>query len=63
MDCELSIASQVQSEFLPHSFPHIAGLEILGKVQQGRFIGGDPAPDGGAYAKSAHASGALPSHK
>ncbi len=38
---ELSIASQVQTQFLPSSFPVIAGLEIYGAVQQGRFVGGD----------------------
>src|SRR3990172_5718099 len=40
-DWELNIASQVQTRFLPHSFPVIAGLEIYGTVQQGRFVGGD----------------------
>lgn len=40
-DWELTIASQVQTQFLPHSFPVIAGLEIYGTVQQGRFVGGD----------------------
>ena len=41
MDWEMKIASQVQNEFLPHSFPAIPGLEIYGAVQQGRFVGGD----------------------
>jgi serine phosphatase RsbU (regulator of sigma subunit) len=40
-DWELTIASQVQTQFLPHSFPVMAGLEIYGTVQQGRFVGGD----------------------
>jgi serine phosphatase RsbU (regulator of sigma subunit) len=41
IDWELKLASQVQTQFLPHSFPVIAGLEIYGTVQQGRFVGGD----------------------
>ena len=41
MDWELKIASQVQSQFLPRSFPEIAGLELYGIVQHGRFVGGD----------------------
>jgi len=41
MDWELKIASQVQNQFLPVSFPVISGLEIYGAVQQGRFVGGD----------------------
>ena len=41
MDWELKIASQVQTQFLPVSFPVIAGLELHGAVQQGRFVGGD----------------------
>jgi serine phosphatase RsbU (regulator of sigma subunit) len=40
-DWELKIASQVQDQFLPHSFPEVSGLEIYGAVQQGRFVGGD----------------------
>lgn len=40
-DWELNIASQVQSQFLPHAFPVITGLELYGTVQQGRFVGGD----------------------
>jgi serine phosphatase RsbU (regulator of sigma subunit) len=41
MDSEMKIASQVQTRFLPHSFPEVSGLEIYGAVQQGRFVGGD----------------------
>ncbi len=40
-DWELTIASQVQTQFLPSSFPEISGLELYGAVQQGRFVGGD----------------------
>jgi len=40
-DRELTIASQVQTQFLPHSYPVIAKLELCGTVQQGRFVGGD----------------------
>jgi serine phosphatase RsbU (regulator of sigma subunit) len=38
---ELTLASQVQTQFLPHAFPAIAGLNIHGTVQQGKFVGGD----------------------
>lgn len=41
MDTEMRVASQVQTQFLPHSFPEVAGLEIFGAVQEGRFVGGD----------------------
>ena len=41
MDSEMRVASQVQKQFLPHLFPEVAGLEIYGAVQQGRFVGGD----------------------
>ena len=41
MDWELNIASQVQTKFLPYSFPEIPGLEVYGAVQQGKFVGGD----------------------
>jgi serine phosphatase RsbU (regulator of sigma subunit) len=41
MDWELNVASQVQTQFLPHCFPGIAGLELYGNVQQGRLVGGD----------------------
>ncbi len=41
MDVELKIASQVQSQFLPRSFPDIPGCDIYGVVQQGKFVGGD----------------------
>jgi serine phosphatase RsbU (regulator of sigma subunit) len=40
-DWELNIASQVQTRFLPHAYPAIAGLDICGAVQQGKFVGGD----------------------
>lgn len=40
-DHELRIASQVQVQFLPRSLPEVAGLEMYGEVQQGRFVGGD----------------------
>jgi serine phosphatase RsbU (regulator of sigma subunit) len=38
---ELTLASQVQEQFLPRSLPAIAGLETYGVVQQGKFVGGD----------------------
>ena len=41
MDWELKLASQVQTRFLPHSFPVVPRLEIYGAVQQGKFVGGD----------------------
>jgi serine phosphatase RsbU (regulator of sigma subunit) len=41
IDWELKIASQVQTQFLPHSFPEIPGLQLYGSVQQGKFVGGD----------------------
>ena len=40
-DWELGLASEVQSRFLPQSFPDVAGLDIHGEVRQGRFVGGD----------------------
>jgi serine phosphatase RsbU (regulator of sigma subunit) len=41
MEWELGIASDVQTRFLPHSFPEIPGLDVYGTVQQGKFVGGD----------------------
>ncbi len=38
---ELTLASQVQAQFLPRSLPAIAGLDTYGVVQQGKFVGGD----------------------
>ncbi len=38
---ELTLASQVQAQFLPRRLPAVAALETYGLVQQGRFVGGD----------------------
>jgi hypothetical protein len=38
---ELTLASQVQSQFLPRSLPAVRWLEMYGTVQEGRFVGGD----------------------
>jgi hypothetical protein len=38
---ELRIAADVQQQFVPKSFPEIAGLTIYGIVEQGKSIGGD----------------------
>ena len=38
---ELTLASNVQAQFLPRSLPEISGLDIYGVVQQGKFVGGD----------------------
>jgi serine phosphatase RsbU (regulator of sigma subunit) len=38
---ELTLASQVQEQFLPRRLPAVAVLETYGLVQQGRFVGGD----------------------
>ena len=40
-DWELTMASQVQARFLPRALPQIAGLDVYGAVQQGKFVGGD----------------------
>lgn len=41
MEWELEIASSVQTQLQPRSFPQLPGLEIFGTVEQGRFVGGD----------------------
>ncbi len=38
---ELTLASGVQRQFLPKSFPRFGNLELYGEVRQGRFVGGD----------------------
>jgi hypothetical protein len=38
---ELQVASHVQQQFVPRSFPMISGLDLYGVVEQGKFIGGD----------------------
>jgi serine phosphatase RsbU (regulator of sigma subunit) len=40
-DWELGLASEVQTRFLPQSFPAVPGLDIHGEVRQGRYVGGD----------------------
>lgn len=41
MERELGIASHVQAQLQPRSFPDVGGLDIYGVVEQGRFVGGD----------------------
>ena len=41
MDAELELASKVQMQFLPRSFPEMPGLQIYGALQQGKLVGGD----------------------
>lgn len=38
---ELQVASQVQQQFVPRSFPNLPGLSIHGVVEQGKSVGGD----------------------
>ncbi|RPH37760.1 serine/threonine-protein phosphatase [bacterium] len=38
---ELTLASQVQSQFLPRLLPAFPRLEMYGTVQEGQFVGGD----------------------
>lgn len=38
---ELEIAGHVQSQLLPRAFPDLGALHLFGKVEQGRFVGGD----------------------
>jgi serine phosphatase RsbU (regulator of sigma subunit) len=38
---ELEVAALVQRELLPHSFPTVGALHAFGKVEAGRFVGGD----------------------
>jgi serine phosphatase RsbU (regulator of sigma subunit) len=40
-ESELTLASQVQAQFLPRSLPVIPGLEMYGLVLEGKFVGGD----------------------
>jgi sigma-B regulation protein RsbU (phosphoserine phosphatase) len=58
----MKIASGVQMKFLPNAIPEVAGLEMYGAVQQGRFVGGDyydfiPLEDGGLLVVTADVSG------
>ena len=41
MERELEIAGQVQDLLLPQEFPQVGSLEVYGKVEPGRFVGGD----------------------
>lgn len=41
MDRDLAVASDVQNQLQSHQFPGIAGLDICGIVEQGKFVGGD----------------------
>lgn len=40
-ESELTLASQVQAQFLPRSLPVIPQLEMYGIVKEGEFVGGD----------------------
>jgi hypothetical protein len=40
-DWELGLASEVQTRFLPQSFPAVPGLDLHGEIRQGRYVGGD----------------------
>jgi hypothetical protein len=62
MERELEIASHVQLQLQPRSFPQLPGLEMFGAVEQGRFVGGDycdflPAGDRGLLLIVADVSG------
>jgi serine phosphatase RsbU (regulator of sigma subunit) len=41
IDWELEVASHVQAQLLPRSYPTIRDLDIYGTVVQGRYVGGD----------------------
>ena len=41
MERELEIAGQVQDQLLPQEFPQVGSLSVYGKVEPGRFVGGD----------------------
>jgi len=41
MERELEIAGQVQDLLLPQEFPQVDSLSVYGKVEPGRFVGGD----------------------
>jgi hypothetical protein len=41
IQAELKVASNVQQQFVPHSFPTISGLDLFAVVEQGKFVGGD----------------------
>jgi serine phosphatase RsbU (regulator of sigma subunit) len=41
MERELEIAAQVQDQLLPQEFPQVGTLSVYGKVEPGRFVGGD----------------------
>ncbi|MBA4312729.1 MAG: hypothetical protein C0417_08875 [Chlorobiaceae bacterium] len=41
IQAELQVASHVQQQFVPRSFPTISGLDLYGIVEQGKFVGGD----------------------
>ncbi len=41
MERELEVAGLVQNQLLPHEFPHLGTMQVFGKVEAGRFVGGD----------------------
>lgn len=41
MERELEIAGQVQDQLLPQEFPQVGSLSVYGRVEPGRFVGGD----------------------
>lgn len=41
MERELEVAGQVQDQLLPQEFPQVGSLSVYGKVEPGRFVGGD----------------------
>ena len=41
MERELEIAGQVQDQLLPQEFPQVGTLSVYGRVEAGRFVGGD----------------------
>lgn len=41
MEHELEVAAHVQHELLPHVFPVVGTLQVFGRIEAGRFVGGD----------------------
>jgi len=41
MERDLELASQVQAQLLPKTYPSVAGLQMWGKVLAGKYVGGD----------------------
>jgi serine phosphatase RsbU (regulator of sigma subunit) len=41
MERELEVAAQVQDQLLPQEFPRVGSLSVHGRVESGRFVGGD----------------------